>query len=327
MSITVNLNSSQFFIAIAKKQAHSFIMLGTYENNTVQHLLCRVGKVFDLKNRREACSIFGALAGAAASSTASKVQDEGLTRKNSKWKAITYQAYTISFKQYKGFIQLLESLQTRTNTFDCYKPVKRQNKLVTLEKTADNVCQARPLSAHLHTALNRLSIDNTCRHGAIKLVEATLHQPISSLVSTNFFNELPYKTFLEKGVPNKDLPFYVLPPPPNTYSSLSKNKMQVLVSLYNRMEKMLLIEPYSESTQNKFQCLKDFYEQQVGNKVQEPCIERLLFDIKQWKDEHATLLNNLRKTYFFDSFMTRKSATWMMIEELEHDLQQKKTSC
>lgn len=325
MSITIDLDRSEFFIAIAKKQAHSFIMLGTYENNTVQHLLCRVGKVFDLE-KREICSVFGALAGAVASSTASKVQDEGLTRKNSKWKAITYQAYTISFEQYQEFIQLLESLQTATNIFDCYKPVKRQQKLVTLEKTPYKVFQDRPLSEHLFTALNRLSIDNTCRHGAIKLVEETLHQPISPLVSTNFFNELPYKTVLEKGAPSNDLPFYVLPPPPNTYSLVSKSKAQVLLRLYNRMEKMLLIDPYSESTQNKFQCLKDFYKQQVADEVQEPSIERLLFDIKQWKDEHAALLNDLRKTYFWDTFMTRKSATRTMIEELEHDLIQQTPS-
>ncbi|RUR11133.1 hypothetical protein [Legionella sp. km772] len=324
MPISLNLDDSQFFIAIAKKQAHSFVMLGSYKDNKVQQLLCRVGKFFDLgesdNSLGEACSVFGALTGAAFSSTAAKIKDEGITRKQRGHQAITYQAYDISFRQYVEFIQMLETLQEPKNSFHCYKPVSQRNNSILLESTKDKLFKTRPLSGPLFSAVNHLSINNNCRHGAIKLVEEVLHHPISSMVSTHFFSNLPYKTFLDFGVPSRDLPFYVLPPPPNTYTSVKKEKRQVLERLYERMEHMLLLEPSSDDTQKKFSCVKDFYNQQVAAEVQEPSIERLLVNIRIWKKEHYQVLNTLRKTYFWDEFITRKSATLTIIEEIEEDL-------
>lgn len=325
MPISIDLDDSQFFIAIAKKQTHSFIMLGSYKDNKVQELLCRAGKVFDLKQNTEhqakICSVFGALAGAVFTSTAAKIQDEGLTRRKLGHQAITYQAYDISFKQYLEFIRLLESIQKPNNSFLCYKPVSRHYNSLLLESTRQKVFKPRPLAGSLFAAIHHLSIDNNCRHGAIKLVEETLHQPLSSSVSTNFFSDLPYKSFLDFGVPSQDIPFYVLPPPPNAYNSVNTKKLKVLEALYKQMEQIPVLEPNSELTQQKFMCLKDFYRQQVADEVQEPSIERLLFNIQNWKKENYQLLNKLRKTYFWDDFITRKSATLNKVEELERDLQ------
>ncbi len=323
MPISIDLDNTQFFIAIAKKKAHSFIMLGTYGQNKVQHLLCRVGKVFDLKRNADdtipVSSLFNALGDAAFSSAAAKIQDEGLSRKKQGHQSISYQAYDINFQQYLDFIRILESTQTRLNSFECYKPIGRQYNTIMLERTRHKIFKPRPLAGGLFAATNTISINNNCRHGAIKLVEETLHTSISPLVSTNFFSELPYHTFLEFGVPSQNLAFYVLPPPPNAYTSLNSEKKNAMEKLYKRMEQMVLLEPNSETTQEKFACLKDFYKQLVAEQ-QEPSLDKLLASIHSWKKEHYSLLSHLRKTYFWDDFITRKSATLTTIEEIERDL-------
>jgi hypothetical protein len=330
MPISIDLFDTHFFIAIGKKKGHSFIMLGIHKANKVQELLCRVGKVFDLKENAdkevEICSVFDALAGASFSSTAAKIQDEGLNRKKLGHDAISYQAYEISFQQYLEFIRILESIQTARNSFKCYKPISRTYNTILLESTREKVLKARPLAGTLFSAIHDLSLDNNCRHGAIKLVEETLGQPVSPLVSTNFFNDLPYKTFLDFGVPSQDIPFYVLPPPPNSYTSLNAEKIKILEKLYNRMEQILLLDPNSEATQKKFNCLKDFYKGQIAEEIKEPSIERLLYNIQTWKKENYQVLTTLRKTYFWDELFTRKSATLNMIEEMEGDLMDEMSS-
>ena len=322
MPITLDLNKAQFFIAIAKKNSHSFVMLGTHENNRVQHLLARVGKFFDVKrntyNEVEVCGVLEALTGAAFTSTKAKIVDEGIKREKLGHAAISYQAYELSYRQYLEFIRLLESVQTRKNPFFCYKPKMQKDKLVELEFTSERHFKARPVAGTLFAALNTLSINNNCRHGAITLIEEALGYPVSSQVSSNFFSNLPYNSYLDFGVPSSNVPFYVLPPPPTNI--FNKEKKEVLEKLYQRMERMLIIEPDSKSTQKKFACLKDFYKQQIADEIREPSIERLLVDLNTWKKENYLLLNSLRKTYFWDDLYTRKSATLTMVEDIEKDL-------
>lgn len=51
MAICINKETDHFFISIGKINQHSFIMLGVYDDFQVSHLLCRVGKIFDLPNQ------------------------------------------------------------------------------------------------------------------------------------------------------------------------------------------------------------------------------------------------------------------------------------
>lgn len=320
MPLILNLDDSQFFIAIGKSKAHSFVMLGTYQDNQVQHLLCRVGKGFHLENKA-LCSVLAALSHSVYSTTAAKCFDEGISRKKLGHHPISYQAYDLSFAQYLEFVRILEAIQEEENKFFCYKLIERQSNWVVLEATSELIGdEKRSLSPDLFSALHRLSLENTCRHGAIKLIEETLQQPVSPMVSRSFFSELACRTFMDFGVPSPDLPFYVLPPPPNSYQKLGAEKMLLLQGLYTRMQEMLLLDANSQATQEKFLCLKNFYQQQLIDEIKEPSLERLLFSIQQWKNEHSTLLNKLRKTYFWDEFMTRKSKTFTMIETLEQEL-------
>ncbi len=321
--LTINLKDTQFFIAIAKEKGHSFIMLGTYKETKVQHLLCRVGKVFDLDPYGlgiiDPHTVGVSLIKAVFSETQAKINDEGIKRKSFGHLAISYQAYDINFQHYLNFIQILESLQKPINRFKCYKPINKTANTVLLKYTDNKVLDNKSLNNSLFSSFNHLSINNTCRHTAIKLIEETLEQSIPA-VSTNFYDNLSYTSFLDYGVPSLSFAFYVLPPPPNGYISLDKEKNKIVEKLYKRMEKMILLEPNSKDTQKKFICLKNFYNQLVQDEIQEPSIDKLLYTIQSWKKEHYTTLNNLRVRYFWDDFIDRKSATLNTVEEIERDL-------
>ena len=321
--ITINKDTDHFFLAICKKDVHSFLMLGLYDQNQVSHLLCRVGKVFDHDNEEED-DCFTAnkrLAHFIFSSTNGIINDERTYRNNKGETPISYQAYDISYQQYKEFIQLLEGLQTDRNKFKCYKPIKEEGSQVSLKLTSDLVFQQRKEMDDLINNTSQLGLGNTCRHTAIRLAEEVHHAPTSSLVSSSYFRDLPYTTQLDFGVPSADIPFYVLPVSPTAYPSLDENKRGILFKLYSRMEHMLLIDPHSEQTKIKFQSLKDLYNQIAGPQ-KDLSLDELLFSIQTWKQAHKDNLNVLRVTYFWDSLITRQSATSKLITEIEQDLQQ-----
>jgi hypothetical protein len=247
--------------------------------------------------------------------------DERLSRTSKGQIPISYQAYDLSYQHYLEFIQRLEGLQTEDNKYKCYKPVAENGNEVSLKLTSDLVFTPQTDAGDIRDDAREVSINNTCRHTAIKLIEEVQHTPISSLVSSNFLSNLPYQTRLDYGKPSDDIPFYVLPPSPAAYPDLSKEKRSVLTKLYLRMEHVLLIDPHSVQTQNKFQSLKDLYTEIAGPQ-KDLTLDELLFSIQSWKEGNKSTLNVLREKYFWDYFFTRESATSRLISEIEQDLAQ-----
>lgn len=315
MSIQINKNTSRFFIAINKINHHSFLMLGTYDKNKVAHLLCRVGKSLQKEEDTNACVYYKIF----SSHVKSELIDEGVSRKKRNKAAISYQAYDITYDQYLQFIQMLESIQTDTNRFSCYKPSGQNGNNVTLELTSLKLIP-KTNTRDLNSEVNEFNINKTCRHTAINLVEQVQGVPVASLVSKKFFMDLPYKTALEYGKPCKEIPFYVLPVSPAAFPDLTAEKKCIVEKLYRQMEHMLLLAPNSEQTQNKFNCLKDLYTEILGPQKQ-LSLNELLESIQNWKQINESTLKVLRKTYFWDSFFTRESATMKLITEIEQDLQ------
>ncbi|KTD72992.1 hypothetical protein [Legionella tucsonensis] len=322
-----NKKTAHFFISINKQGPHSFLMLGLYDQNKVQHVLCRVGKFGDgienpnfLFSLRFVCnSLFFA--------NDAHLEDEGISRSCKDARSITYQAYDITYEQYLEFVRILESLQSSNNKFKCYKPCKSpsitNSDAVTLEFT-DEKRLLLPINTELlKTHLSKLNISNTCRHSAIELVEAIQHTHISSSVSSSFFVNLPYETVLQYGRPSEDIPFYVLPPPPTAFHESDKAKEKIIIKLYSRMENMLFLEPNSQYTQDKFLKLKELYLNIVGPQ-NNLSLDELLRNIHTWKEDkdNQKVLNVLRKEYFWDSlpFIKRQSATMSLLAEVEDDL-------
>jgi hypothetical protein len=322
MPIKINKEQDNLFISIAKIKAHTFIMLGVYNSTKVKHLLCRVGKVLDGGLDELNCleRVFFSL-NILASEVPGKLDNEIIEGDEKREDQISYQAYDISLKQYIAFIRLLEAMETEHNRYLCYKPVDEDETEITFISTDEPVFVKASNISPVMAAAHGLSVTNTCRHTAINVLEEVLKVPKPSLVSTHFFNELPYQTKLDYCKPSDEIPFYVLPISPVAFPNLPKEKHLVLTKLYQRMENMLLIEPNSIQTQAKFLALKSYYNETLGNQ-NELSIEELLNSIQSWKETNKSTLSVLRKTYFWDEFVSRESETMKMVSGIEETLQQ-----
>lgn len=309
----IDPDKARFFISIAKQGYHSFLMLGTYNDLQVQHLLCRVGKGMDESN---ICKLlFGGVG--------SSLFDEGPFRTKRYPTPITYQAYEITYANYLEFVQVLEGLQVlrgpknKLNRLPCYKPFPGEQKDQKIFKfTSTAVCnKSNPaMNKDVKVSAEHLSIANTCRHTAIQLVERVTHKTISSQVSSWFFRDLPYSSHLEYGVPAKEKPFYILPIPPSAYRTLEPKQKKIAERLYRQIERLALIAHDAKTTEKKFLLFSGLYKQVVANQ-EALSLNTLLDGILLWKQTHYRELAPLRKTYFWDEFVTRKAASIKVIDE------------
>lgn len=322
MTITINKETDKFFLALGKEGKHTFIMFGVYDQNKVSHLLCRVGKDIDEPSQpgeNRCMAITGRIANVFFSKIKSRLKNERTSRDNPGNIPISYQAYDTTYEHYLEFIGLLENLQNKHNRYLCYKPRKQEGNRIELTKSSQLIMNTQSVHESIKKNIEEFSIDNTCRHTAIKLVEEVQKVPVSSLVSSNFFTDLPYRTQLVYGKPSMDIPFYVLPMSPDAYPDLNAAQKSIIEKLYARMERLVLLEPASAQTVNKFNSIKTEYTQIVGPQ-REFNLEQLLQSIQSWKERDKSILNSLRTTYFWDAFFTRTSATMTMINEIEHRL-------
>lgn len=321
----IDLETERFFISLNMKKGHTFVMLGTYAGNTVKHILCRVGKVMTTDSKTNHCiHNLSTIINTIFSYETADLIDEKVSRNRYGHDPITYQAYDISYQQYCEFLKLLESLQSENNRYHCYKPIKQKGKILTLELTSKPVFKANsnPMTENTRQHFRQLSVGNTCRHTAINLVEQTQKAPVSSYVSSTFFFSLPNQTMLDYGVPSSEMPFYVLPAPPNAFLDLGTETLDVLDKLYGRLEELVTIAPDAAVTVGKFNLLKKLYLEII--ETQNPMsLNHLLCRIQEWKEQNKRAIGVLRQTYFWDSWITRQSKTEILINTLRTDLEEK----
>jgi hypothetical protein len=320
--ITININkkTDRFFIAIAKSEVHSFVFLGVYNQFKVNNLLSRVGKVFDNSKNDDNCidecvrPLYLLSGGIAA-----QLMDEGIFRKKRPRVAVNYQAYDIRYEQYLEYLAILSNLSTKDNAFYCYQPHEESEEQIIL-KFAKVPCQASSdvNVDQLKQSVASLNLGNTCRHSAIALVEAVQKEPVSS-VSTYFFYDLPYKTEFLQGQLSSSVPFYVLPVPPSAYVGLGEKKERILKQLYERMERLPLIDPNNQKTMDKFSRLKELYNDIAGPQ-KDLSLDELLTNIQTWKSRNIDVLDSLREKYIWDFFFKRTSATMLLVNEIESEL-------
>lgn len=321
MILEINPENTKFFISINQQGPHTFIMSGIYEGTRAPHVLCRVGKIADTESlSSDVClNVLSLFFNICFFSTKAILKDEGVARKHINVTDIRYQAYDITYEQYLELLQLLESVQTTTNKFICYKPNVRNGKTVELRLTSELVLNQKSKHQFLEKSANELSINNNCRHTAIHLVEEVSKTHISPMVSTLFTSKLPYSTRLEFGALPSSIPFYVLPVSPAAFKDINKTQKYILEKLYHRMEQLVTLDPESLQTQKKFLALKSLYNEQLGPQ-NNLSLKELLVSIQSWKKANKDILNPLRKRYFWDDYITRKSATTKLLDEIEQNL-------
>ena len=328
-SIIININkkTDRFFMAIAKIEIHSFIFFGVYNQFTVENLLSRVGKVFDINGKDDSCiENCGRILHICSGGFRARLMDEGIFRRGQSKAIINYQAYDIRYEQYLEYLAILSNLSTEENYFSCYLPYEETEEQISLKYSiVPSLISLNAKAEQIKASVDNLDLYNTCRHSAIKLVETIQNEPVSNSVSKYFFYDLPYKTELEYGQPNSSIPFYVLPVPPSAYVGLGEQKERILKKLYHRMERLPQIAPNAQATMDKFSRLKELYTliTGVGNDLtgtQSISLDQLLLNIQNWKRDNRDVLEPLREKYIWDFFFKRTSATMSLVNEIESEL-------
>lgn len=300
--------NDEFFISLGKDGVHSFIMVGVIQDGK-PILLGRVGK----QNSIEGISIGEfALKGIFAQNEA-ELRNESLRVGGD----ISYSAYAINYNQYLQFTELL-SLAQRNSQIECYVPDRVNNNTVIMAKKAllkqslgNADQQEQTIVEHSHA----ISVNNTCRHTAIDLIEYTQGIPhLTDNVSRTFFRDLPLTANFSYGKPDEH--FYVLPLPPSAYKNEhdNKNKIVVLTKIFQRMEDLLKTDPYSDITIQKFDALKKLYCQQAN--IPSDNLDDALNAINQWKNENNKIINRLRDQGFFARRFVSRSTTNIMVDEI-----------
>lgn len=324
--VTIDKKTTRFFVALAKVDMHSFIMVGVYENNTFKHLFCRMGKSAHGEKAKFFCAdevnASHFICQALFSNVKAGLNDEGVFRKKKMSTSISYEAYDITYAHYLEFLHTLSALQTPDNTFFCYQPVSETDDSVILEHGKVSQVSVSKNIDPLKECVAGLNISNTCRHTAIALVENIQQASVSSSVPLFFGNNFACTTVMEYGVPVESIPFYVLPLSPATYPDLDPNKKWIIEKLYRRMEQMLLLQGHAQETQDKLNCLKNLYEELVGPQ-KDLLLDELLTSIHTWKEKNYTTLATLRQKFVWDFFLKRTAATELMVEEIETEIKSK----
>jgi len=299
--------SDEFFIAIATKGVHSFVMLGNMHHGKPR-ILARVGKVA-AQSSDSGCKIITKMV---LLQTNAVLQEESIFPGG----AISYAAYSINFQQYLQFTKAI-GVAMGEESISCYQPLSEEIDSLTLQyRQIARVEKATEQDEHLIASTHGLSIANTCRHTAIDLIEYAQGNRLSANVSRVFFRNLPVKTTFDYGEPQDY--FYVFPLPPGAYK-VDGQKTAVLIKIYQRMENLLQKDPYGENTIAKFEILKSLYISQAGIAAS-GSLDDALANIRQWKDENQDVISQLRQQSFFGKIFTTQSGTQAMATEIEHDL-------
>ncbi|MDX2346028.1 MAG: hypothetical protein QNK11_04070 [Legionella sp.] len=311
-NIHVNKND-EFFISVAMKKGHTFLLLGVVKNGQPT-LLAKIGKVFN-SDRKDLSTleVLGLKAKCVFSSLDAKLQEENLSLDGK----ISYAAFSINYTQYLEFIASLSLTLRKNQMLAAYQEDKEEsNGNITLKRYAvvqeDDVSipqKIKPIIERSHT----LSVNNTCRHTAVELIEYVLGiSHLTDNVSRHYFMDLPLTAEFEKGKLKSGQHMHVLPVPPN-------KKQVVLMKIYTRMENMLKLDPNGEVTITKMEALTKLYEQQAAF-LPECNLADALNNIREWKKYNQDLISTFRDKSFFGTCFVTRTATSAMADELETQL-------
>lgn len=336
---TVNI-TNEFYLAIAKRGIHSFLMLGVVKDDGSHQLLARVGKSNNLDPDfnypcKMAPKIF------CGNGSIAVLNDEGIFRPQNTRSLISYQAYSLSLEQVIEFLSLIYEIEkqqlenpiiralwnkhrTEKDRIECYIPTvdKEQQKInfefKSLKAWVDGVDSKNkhPNSNNLSKDAQTLHSSNTCRTTALRILESVLGFKTS--VSEFFYIAPKYRTTLLAGQPLSNR-FYILPPPPEAFSeTLTHSQLDVLQHLYQRLEVLPASKINDIKTLTKFEELKAMYIEIAG----QPHLgaTEVLTSILAHEAAHRKELYAVRSPNIISRFFSIKSTTEQMMTQLKQKL-------
>lgn len=325
--------SDEYFISIAKRGEHSFIMLGVVVNGE-KKILTSVGKYVPLGWNLVLLPF---------THINSSLYDDRERQNDS---TINYSAYTISYHQALSFIALIEKIddqqairRTQKNkeyrSIGAFRPLlpaddSQETETVTFRyDSVRHPSKINPDTDTLCSNVRHLGKCNTCRHTSVNLLNYARQSKRPDYISRQFFFDLPVQTNLIGGVPDPKIPFYILPLPPTAFPNITSNaaSAKIMEKLFRRMENIITLQSNSLATETKFNKLKSLYNDLVKSKeateanhaTPEEIVTSILDSISAWRKLEVNKdVFQLRRTYFFiDDVFTRKSATEKMFDAFE----------
>lgn len=315
MKIKVN-KDSEFFIALCKDGAHSYVTLGVKTDDGI-HLLASIGKYFyrDKKSYFLTPYIsfaFGQIPAFIKNDKVIPFQKFDGTWFTPAKKEVPYKAYSIDYQQYVDFLHYLKAVakeqSQRLNDelpilAYCPKEQNKEKKTVKLIWNTVSVLQGKEDEEPNPADKKITIIGNSCQDTAINLTQkATNAAPLGKGVSSMFFKRPPLKTTFNNGKVTPWRHFYMLPQPPTSFTNLSNENKRVLDTLYRRMDEILLSGQENELTIHKFEGLKTLY-LSLAPLSQRKSILDVIEAIFEWEEVHQDLISAHRKNHWI-SFAT-----------------------
>jgi hypothetical protein len=338
-SFVVNIKN-EFYIAIANKGMHCFLMLGVVKDDGSHQLLARVGKSNNLDpDFYNHCRMMQkAICG---SGTIAIISDEGIFKPKTKQIFISYQAYTISKEQAIEFLVLINDIEiqqlenptvraswnkykTDENRIQCYIPtVDKAQQTINFEfKSLNSWANGISSKGKYHNRNNlfkdaqTLHTSNTCRTTALRILESVLG--FKTGVSESFYIAPKYRTTLLAGQPLSSS-FYILPPPPEAFfKTLSPSQLDVLQQLYKRLAVLPLSKINDIKTRAKFMELKAMY-LDIAGYCNLSAVD-VLVSILAHEAAHRKELYAVRSPNIISRFFSIKSTTEHMLTQLKQKL-------
>lgn len=226
-AIKVSKNS-EFFILITKSSLHSTLMLGAVvPDGNVQKLLL-------LGNPLESEASF-----------ANKTSNlENFKRQIKKTISIKYQAYTLSYLELVDFLNIVNA--------QCEHKKKSEHEKLDTAAISDN---------YLIQTISEIELNKNPSITVSRILDQILC--FQNGVSRYLFMSPKYQTTLEEGVPSKKS-FFILPPTPNVYQTLSIQQQKRLRVLFNKMQRMLKLGLRDAHARSMFNELKTNYKTLAG---------------------------------------------------------------
>jgi hypothetical protein len=305
-------HQDEFFIALCQNWQHSYVLLGTQNENGTQ-ILASLGKnVLERDMPSPLAALLSMLFHGLPSSV--DTEDEALygerDRKKPKYHSPHYLAISISYQNYLEFIRLAETI---IPSFPAYKPKEAAStglphRLYYRKSPLTKYVTLRS-NCELNNDAKALSLWNSCRHTATAFIKSRKLSLPS--MSNLFFVQPPFQAVLINGFQSAEKPFYILPEAPGKELS---SKQEVLRTLFRRLEAIPKTKPNSQESYRRFCQLKALY-LSLSEHEGLP-LEALIEKMVSWRSKHHESLSNLRQRFFFDPLLKRTPKTLLTVEAL-----------
>ena len=327
-TINVNKEDDQFFIALAQKGNHSYVMCGVRQISEKKNqnlfslppvqLLATIGKV---STHSKLATLMLITDTPQLAYLRSEPIIKSIAEYSHKVNSIFYKAYDISLLQYKRFVNLINELESTINP----NITKKKNKYIKLYRETKNdqsgsedneICfdythNKKKLSnnklSNVSTKIEKIKdrakflslFKKSCRTTAIDIVNYTRNSyELGSRVSKNPLRKMPFKSILLNGKIDQQS-FYCFPYPVESYNSILINekpeRIKKLLTLYKLLENFTHYNSDSLIILREFNAIKELY-YDVANKKKETI--DLIW--RKWKKKYRKLLSRCHRPHFFE---------------------------